>query len=123
TGFGQTGPHAGYTYSDIVGQAMGGEMTLAGDPADPPNMIYGNQANVCASIHGAQGTLVAILYAEATGEGQLVDVSAQEAQSMNQETAMQTWDLQKRNRTRTGDRGMLPIQLPGAGNYQCKDGH
>ena len=35
---------------------------------------------------------------------------------------MQTWDLQKRNRVRTGERGMLPIQLPGAGNYHCKDG-
>ncbi len=41
---------------------------------------------------------------------------------MNQETAMQTWDLQKRNRVRTGERGMLPIQLPGAGNYRCLDG-
>ena len=27
TGFGQTGPHAHYAYSDIVGQAMGGVMT------------------------------------------------------------------------------------------------
>lgn len=122
TGFGQDGPHAHYTYSDIVGQAMGGMMTLAGEPADPPNMVYGNQADIGASIQAAQGTLVALIHAENTGEGQLVDVSAQESVSMNQETAMQTWDLQKRNRVRTGERGMLPIQLPGAGNYHCKDG-
>ncbi|MEX0781009.1 MAG: CoA transferase [Dehalococcoidia bacterium] len=122
TGFGQDGPHAGYTYSDIVGQAMGGMMTLAGEPADPPNMVYGHQADVGASIQAAQGTLVALIHAENTGEGQLVDVSVQECMSLNQETAMQTWDLQKRNRVRTGERGMLPIQLPGAGNYPCLDG-
>ena len=122
TGFGQSGPHAAYAYSDIVGQAMGGLMTLAGEPADPPNLIYGNQANVSASIQAAQGILLAVLHAEATGQGQQVDVSAQEAVSISQETAMQTWDLQKRNRSRTGERGMLPIALPGLGVYNCKGG-
>lgn len=123
TGFGQTGPHARYAYSDIVGQAMAGVMTLAGEPADPPNMIYGQQANVSASIQAAQATLLAVLHADATGEGQLVDVSAQEAQSMNQETAMQQWDLQKTNRKRTGEKGALPLPLPGLGVYPTTDGY
>ncbi|WP_322819057.1 CoA transferase [Tepidiforma sp.] len=123
TGFGQDGPHAGWAYSDIVGQAMGGIMTLAGEPADPPNSIYGRQADVSASIQAAQGTLIALLHAEATGEGQLVDVSAQEALSMAQETAMQTWDFQRRNRVRTGELGMLPIPLPATGVAKCKDGY
>ena len=123
TGFGQTGPHAGWAYSDIVGQAMGGIMTLAGEAADPPNMIYGRQADISASIQAAQGTLIALLHAEATGQGQRVDVSAQEAVSMSQETAMQTWDFQKRNRTRTGELGMLPVKLPGAGTIKVKDGY
>jgi benzylsuccinate CoA-transferase BbsE subunit len=123
TGFGQDGPHAHWAYSDIVGQAMGGIMTLAGEPADPPNMIYGRQADISASIQAAQGTLMALLHAEATGEGQRVDVSAQEALSMAQETAMQTWDFQKRNRTRTGELGMLPIPLPATGVAKCKDGY
>ncbi|MEP7214992.1 MAG: CoA transferase [Anaerolineaceae bacterium] len=123
TGFGQTGPHASYAYSDIVGQAMAGVMTLAGEPADPPNMIYGQQANVSASIQGAQATLLAVLHADATGEGQLVDVSAQEAQSMNQETAMQQWDLQRLNRKRTGEKGSLPLTLPGLGVYPTTDGY
>lgn len=123
TGFGQTGPHAGYAYSDIVGQAMAGVMTLAGEPADPPNMIYGQQANLSASIQAAQATLLAVLHAEAAGEGQMVDVSAQEAQSMNQETAMQQWDLQKTNRKRTGEKGALPLTLPGFGVYRARDGY
>lgn len=122
TGFGQTGPHANWAYTDIVGQAMGGILNLAGEITDPPNQIYGNQADVSASLHAAQGTLLAVLHAEATGEGQQVDVSAQESVSMSQETAMQTWDLQKRNRRRTGQLGMLPVQLPATGIYQAKDG-
>jgi hypothetical protein len=123
TGFGQTGPHAGWAYSDIVGQAMGGIMTLAGEAADPPNMLYGHQADVSASIQAAQGTLIAVLHAEATCQGQLVDVSAQEAVSMSQETAMQTWDFQKRNRARTGELGMLPVKIPGSGTLKVKDGY
>jgi crotonobetainyl-CoA:carnitine CoA-transferase CaiB-like acyl-CoA transferase len=123
SGFGQTGPHARWAYSDIVGQAMGGIMTLAGELADPPNMIYGHQADISASIQAAQGALMALLHAEATGRGQLVDVSAQEAISMSQETAMQTWDFQKKNRARTGATGGIPIALPGSGTLKVKDGN
>lgn len=36
---------------------------------------------------------------------------------------MQTWDLQKRNRVRTGERGMIPVALPAVGVYQAKDGY
>lgn len=122
TGFGQTGPHANWAYTDIIGQATGGLMTLAGEMADPPNLIYGQQADVSASIHAAQGIMAALLHAEATGQGQTVDVSAQEAVSMSMETAMETWDFQKRNRVRTGALGMLAVQLPGAGVYETKDG-
>ena len=123
TGFGQTGPHASWAYSDIVGQAMGGIMTLAGELVDPPNMIYGRQADISASIHAAQGTMIALLHAESTGEGQRVDVSAQESVSMSQETAMQTWDFQKKNRIRTGELGSIPIRLPGWGTLKTKDGY
>ena len=36
---------------------------------------------------------------------------------------MQTWDFQKRNRVRTGQLGMLPIRLPGAGTLKVRDGY
>lgn len=123
TGFGQTGPHAGWAYTDIVGQAMGGIMTLAGDPADPPNQLYGNQSDVSASIQAAQGAMLALLHAEATGQGQLVDVSAQESLSMSQETAMMYWDFQRHNRTRTGGKSIIGMELPGLGSYKTKDGY
>ena len=123
TGFGQSGPHAGFAHADIVGQAMAGVMTLAGMPEDPPNLIYGGQANVCASIQAAQATLMALRHAERTGAGQHVDVSAQEALSPAQETAMMMWDLQRTNRVRTGPLGLLRAPIPGVGVYETKAGH
>ncbi len=122
TGFGQDGPHAGYKWSDIVGVAMSGMMTLAGDKEDPPNRPYGNQGYVCGAIDGAAGTLMAIVHRDDTGEGQHVDVSIQEALSINQETAMMTWDMLKRAASRTGARGIIPIDIPGIGIYKALDG-
>ena len=123
TGFGQDGPHAQYRWSDIVGVAMGGMMTLAGDKQDPPNMAYGYQGYIGAGIQAACGTLMALMHRDNTGEGQHVDVSMQEALSINQETAMQTFDMTKAIRTRTGARGALPVDIPGIGVYECADGN
>jgi crotonobetainyl-CoA:carnitine CoA-transferase CaiB-like acyl-CoA transferase len=122
TGFGQTGPHAHYRWNDIVGVAMSGMMTLAGDKEDPPNRPYGNQGYVCAGIDGAAGTMMALVHRDNTGEGQHVDVSMQEALSINQETAMMTWDMNKRIAARTGARGLIPIDLPGIGVFKALDG-
>lgn len=122
TGFGQTGPHAHYKAPDIVGVAMGGVQWLAGDPADPPNVPPQKQGYASASIIGAAGTLAALYHRDVTGEGQHVDVSMQEALSLAQETAMQTWDMNQALRVRNGPRGIIPIAIPGIGPYECKDG-
>jgi benzylsuccinate CoA-transferase BbsE subunit/naphthyl-2-methylsuccinate CoA transferase subunit len=34
-----------------------------------------------------------------------------------------TWDLQQVNRKRAGSLGLLPVQIPGIGTYECSDGH
>lgn len=122
TGFGQNGPHAQWKWSDIVGVAMSGMMTLAGDKEDPPNRPYGNQGYICAGIDGAAGTMMALVHRDATGEGQHVDVSMQEALSINQETAMLTYDMTRRVAQRTGARGIIPIDIPGIGIYEAADG-
>ena len=122
TGFGQDGPHAHYKAADIVGVAMSGMMTLAGEKEDPPNLAPGSQGYACASIDGAAGTLMALVHRDNTGEGQHVDVSMQEALSINQETAMQGWDMNQTIRMRTGAKGLIPIDIPGIGVYECSDG-
>ena len=123
TPFGQTGPHANLKATDLIIQAMAGVLILAGEISDPPNFLYGNQGAICASIQAAQGILLALHLAESCGFGQHVDVSAQEALSVAQETAMMQWDFQRTNRGRTGEFGIFQIPLPGSHVYPTSDGY
>ncbi len=119
TGFGQDGPHADWLAPDIVGVATSGIMTLAGWPDLPPHRPYPSQGFYCAGIIGAVSTMMAITHRDINGEGQWIDVSMQEALSMAQETAMQTWDFQKKNRKRSGP----GIRLGLTGLHESADGH
>jgi crotonobetainyl-CoA:carnitine CoA-transferase CaiB-like acyl-CoA transferase len=119
SGFGDWGPHAGWLAPDLVGVAMSGILTLAGYPDRAPTMPPGRQGALGAGIQAAQGILMALRVAERGGPGQQVEVSMQEALSLAQETAMQTWDMQKRNRVRVGE----TRALPGFGTYRTADGY
>lgn len=119
TGFGQWGPHASYKAPDLVGVAMSGMMTLAGFLDAPPYRPVDHSGYLNAGIVGALATMMAIAHLDATGEGQQIDVSMQEALSLNQETAMQFYDMQKVVRARTGERKLLP----GVGAYEAADGY
>ena len=44
TGFGQSGPHAGFRSSELVAGAMGGAMFVTGEAEDPPTRMAGEQA-------------------------------------------------------------------------------
>jgi crotonobetainyl-CoA:carnitine CoA-transferase CaiB-like acyl-CoA transferase len=97
-------------------------MWLAGDQQDPPNVPPWKQGYISASIHAAGGTLTALYHRDMTGEGQHVDVSMQEAVSIAQETAMQTWDMIEALRVRNAHKGVIPVDVPGIGPYECSDG-
>ena len=79
TPFGQTGPYRDYKASDLVGFAMGGYMYVTGWPDTPPNKLWGLQAYQTTSNRAFIGILIALFHRLATGEGQYVDVSMQEA--------------------------------------------
>lgn len=119
TGFGLDGPHAGWEVTDLIAQAVSGVAVLAGYPDGPPQRIAGNQAYIVAGISAAQGALLALLHAEATGQGQLVETSLQEALSICQETAHLGWDFQRWSRERIGEQH----RMPGIGTYRTRDGY
>ena len=102
TGFGQSGPHSGWEWSDLVDIAMSGILTLSGFVDAPPYRPYPSQAYYCGGVEAAIGTLLAVTTRDLQGEGQWIDVSIQESLSMAQETAMQTWDFLHRARRRVG---------------------
>jgi len=120
TPFGQTGPFRDFSGSDMVAQAMGGLMFLAGYPEDPPNRIGCSQAYQCAGVQASVGTMIALNAREITGEGQTVDVSLQQSVVMAMETAMQHYDMRKEIVSRTGTDEPA---LPGLGIYACRDGY
>ncbi len=78
---GQTGPYALFRGSEIVVYALGGYLLVTGDRDKPPLKAYGHQGEYQAGLQAALGTMVALSYREARGQGQQVDVSAMEAVS------------------------------------------
>ncbi len=77
--FGQTGPHHDWEGADIVAQATGGLMHLTGAPDREPLKLPLSQAELQAGLNAAVAILCAVYYRDATGEGQYIDISVQEA--------------------------------------------
>ncbi|MGH7896937.1 MAG: CaiB/BaiF CoA transferase family protein, partial [Candidatus Binatia bacterium] len=84
--FGQNGPFRDLPASDLTLMALGGSMAVSGyDPNangeydTPPLACEANQAYQTASVYAAQAIVAAVIHAEATGEGQWIDVSIHEA--------------------------------------------
>jgi crotonobetainyl-CoA:carnitine CoA-transferase CaiB-like acyl-CoA transferase len=79
TGFGQTGPRRDFRATDLVAAALGGAMTVTGDPDDPPVALVGAQSDIVTSTCAAASSLIALHHVRRSGVGQHVDVSALEA--------------------------------------------
>lgn len=74
TGFGQTGPYAPRPGYDALIQAMGGVMSLTGEPNGSPQKVGIPVADLFAGLYGCIGVLAAVNHRNATGEGQQVDI-------------------------------------------------
>ncbi len=79
TGFGQTGPYAARPGYDSLIQAMGGVMSLTGEPDGMPQKVGVPVADLFAGLYGCIGILAALRHKERTGEGQHVDISMLDA--------------------------------------------
>ena len=79
TPFGLDGPYADWAATDATLAASGGFAFKAGVPEDSPLLPPGHLVDDAASITGAFGLLCALYQREATGAGQFVEVSVNEA--------------------------------------------
>ncbi|MFM7416062.1 MAG: CaiB/BaiF CoA transferase family protein [Alphaproteobacteria bacterium] len=74
TGFGQTGPYAPRPGYDALIQAMGGVMSLTGDPNGSPQKVGVPVADLFAGLYGCIGILAAVNHRNSTGQGQQIDI-------------------------------------------------
>src|SRR5699024_6030526 len=84
TGFGQTGPYAGRAGYDFLIQAMGGLMSLTGQPDEVdgggPVKVGVALADILTGLYAATSVLAALAHRDQTGVGQHIDLSLLDVQ-------------------------------------------
>ena len=117
--YGQTGPYRDYKATEIVTMATSGHLYSFGDEDREPMMTGGWMSQYHVGTQAFAATMTAILYRDLDGEGQHVDVSAQECQASLMEGQFAGY-------TYTGEfsRRMGPMGRPqgGTGTFPAKDG-
>ena len=107
TSFGQSGPWKDRKGSDIALWALSSYMYVTGDEDRPPICPSFPQAFLHAGLEAASASLVALHHRQLTGEGQWVDVSAQDALAIVNLQNQQYWNLARFNPKRAGSAQML----------------
>ena len=123
TPFGQTGPYKDYKAYQLNLSHASGQGNILPFPAKtldrPPVQLGGNASNYDAGLIAAIGVMAALFWKGATGQGQYIDVSKQEALIAIQRIDSESFPNYGLNVTRMGmvDRRSTDGTMP------CKDGY
>jgi len=115
-GFGSSGPYASYKCFDPVAQAVGGAMSVTGEADGPPMRPGATIGDSGTGVQMALALCAAYVQKLRTGEGQLVELSMQEAQTYFLRTAVamgSNWGKQASPRRGNGS-------APLSNLYACK---
>src|ERR1044072_3140814 len=119
TPFGRTGPYRHYKGSDAIANATGGFLFGQGDNTKgqctaPSHLAY-QMAGTMAAMLGLAG----VRHARATGAGQRIDMTLQEALTFTNSSSVARYSRENRLERRPGGKS-----YGGAGTniYRCKDG-
>jgi CoA:oxalate CoA-transferase len=88
SGFGHTGPYATRPAYDMVVQAMGGIMSITGQPGGPPTRVGSSIGDLGAGLFTTIGIASALYHRALTGQSQKIDVSMLDCQVAMLENAI-----------------------------------
>ncbi len=80
TGFGQTGPYAPRAGYDFIIQGMAGMMSITGEPGGEPQKAGVAISDIFTGLYAVIAIQAALRHAEATGEGQHIDMALYDTQ-------------------------------------------
>ena len=80
SGFGQWGPYTKRPALDIIVQAMGGIMSITGEPGRPPVRPGSSLGDITAGLFTTIGILSALHERDRSGVGQMIDVAMLDCQ-------------------------------------------
>ena len=80
SGYGQTGPYAARPGYDMVAQAMGGLLSMTGEPDGPPVKVPVAINDVMTGMYASVAILAALRDRDRTGLGQHIDVALLDVQ-------------------------------------------
>ena len=102
TPFGRTGPYADNAAGELVVSAMGGALWTVGDEDRPPVKEALDACVFHACAVAGTGAMFACFEREASGLGQLVEVSAQQVAASRATSGLLAWQFDQRILKRTG---------------------
>lgn len=104
SGFGQSGPYRDLPGYDIIGQAMGGIMSVTGWPDSPPTRTGTAIADILAGLCACIGILSSLIAVRNGRPGQKVDIALVDSVVSAMETIIQIYLVEQRIPQRTGNR-------------------
>ncbi|GAB3595579.1 CaiB/BaiF CoA transferase family protein [Microbacterium tumbae] len=119
SGYGQTGSRSRRPAFDNTAQAAGGLWSMNGYPGQDPVRVGVTIGDLSATLFAVIGTLAALRHAEATGEGQLVDVAQVDSIIALTETAVVDYTVTGKVAAPAGNEHawVKPYEL-----FDCADG-
>ena len=123
TGFGQDGPDAHRAGYDYMIQAMGGLMSITGQPDGAPGaepMKVGVAVvDLFTGLYASNAIMAALLHARATGQGQSIDIALFDVQAAMLANQATNWFVSGKAPTRMGNAhpNLAPYQP-----FPCTDG-
>jgi CoA:oxalate CoA-transferase len=120
SGFGHTGPHSTRPAYDMVVQAMGGIMSITGQPGGEPTRVGMSIGDIGAGLFTAIGIQAALYDRAMTGEARKVDIGMLDCQVAIMENALARYSATGEIPGPLGGRhpSITPFQV-----FPTKDGH